>query len=194
MIHNILKDKKVLLASASPRRKLIFDLLGIRALVFPTHVDEPISREAPYVQACKHAINKVAAIASKIDEDTIIIGADTVVSLDGMILGKPGSMDQAKEFLTLLSGKTHSVYTGICIKHQQVTLSGYAKSRVTFIDLSEQEINDYLTTKEPFDKSGAYGVQGYGSQFITRINGCYFNVMGFPVNLFYNLLKELFHI
>ncbi|MBM4404421.1 MAG: septum formation protein Maf [Candidatus Cloacimonetes bacterium] len=192
MIHNILKDKKVLLASASPRRRLIFDLLGIKALVIPTHIDEPTTLELPYIQAIKHAKNKVMAISGKIDEDAVIIGADTVVYLNGMILGKPRSREDATDYLRILSGKTHSVYTGLCVKHCQVIQCDYARSRVTFGELSEQDIEEYIITREPFDKAGAYGVQGFGSQFITRINGCYFNVMGFPVNLFYQLLKGMF--
>ncbi len=193
MIHNILKYKKVLLASASPRRRMIFDLLGVKCLVIPTNIAEPITNEAPYIQAVRHARNKVMAVTSQIGEDIVIVGADTVVYLDDRILGKPQSKDEAKDFLYRLSGKTHSVYTGLCIKYCQKVVTGYNKSRVAFIDLTEREISDYLATHEPFDKAGAYGVQGYGSQFISRINGCYFNVMGFPVNLFYNLLKGLFN-
>ena len=172
---------------------MIFDLLGIKALIIPTNIDEPVSNEAPYTQAIKHARNKVLAISSKFDEDAIIIGADTVVWMDNIILGKPSTHYEATEYLKRLSGRTHRVYTGLCVRHQQILLTDYAKSYVTFIDLSDQDITEYMETREPFDKAGAYGVQGYGSQFISKINGCYFNVMGFPVNLFYNMLIRIFN-
>jgi len=192
MIHNILNDKKVLLASASPRRRMIFDLLGIKALIIPTNIAEPISDEAPYTQAMKHAKNKVLSISSKIDEDAVIIGADTVVWMDDTIFGKPSTDHEAIEYLKRLSGRTHRVYTGLCIKHRQMLMTDYARSYVSFIELSDQDIAHYIATREPFDKAGAYGVQGYGSQFISKINGCYFNVMGLPVNLFYRMLIKMF--
>jgi len=107
------------------------------------------------------------------------------------IFEKPKCKEKAVNFLELLSGETHSVYTGISIVYKNFILQDFEKTRVTFKILTKNEIEEYIATSEPFDKAGAYGIQGYGSQFIEKINGCYFNVMGFPVNNFYNLLKQI---
>lgn len=194
MIHNILQGKKVILASASPRRKLIFELLGISALCLPADIAEPIGTEKPYVQAKKHALNKAKTVAKLVDLSSLIVASDTIVALDKRILGKPEDVYQAREYLMALSGKTHYVYTAICLCHQNRYLCEYERSKVTFATLSEKEIEEYLNTHEPFDKAGAYGIQGYGSQFIQNISGCYFNIMGFPVRLFYNMLKEIYGV
>lgn len=191
MIHSRLKDIKIVLASASPRRKLLFEMLGLKPLVLPAHVAEPISGERPYRQAMKHAKNKAEAILPLVDYQSLVVAADTIVVLDNVILGKPANKDEAAEFLSLLSGKTHAVYTGICLAHQGEMCLAYERSKVEFCTLTDAEIRDYINTTEPMDKAGAYGIQGYGAQFIKRISGCYFNVMGFPINLFYRSLIEI---
>jgi septum formation protein len=192
MIHILLKDKKVVLASNSPRRKLLLEMLGLHPLVIPANVHEPVTDDPPYRQAMNHARNKALAIAGRMDADCVVVAADTIVVLDRQILGKPRGRAQAREYLNLLSGRIHKVYTGICVSHKGAQLCAYERSSVRFAPLSEAEIEEYVSGKEPMDKAGAYGIQGFGSQFVTEVRGCYFNVMGFPINLFYNLLKQMF--
>ncbi|HOH46377.1 MAG TPA: Maf family protein [Candidatus Cloacimonadota bacterium] len=188
MIHNILNNDKLVLASESPRRKLLLESLGLKPLIVPANIAEPLSKERAHKQAVRHARNKAIAVRSYVDGAATIVAADTLVVLDELILGKPASAEEAASYLRLLSGRIHNVYTGLCVIRHGELRTAYERSKVRFKDLSEQEIADYLKTGEPFDKAGAYGIQGYGAQFIRDIQGCYFNVMGFPINLFYNIL------
>ena len=191
MIHILLKDKKVILASASPRRKEIFEMIGIKALQMPAHIDEETFCNNPRKLVTTHAENKALAIRKIVDNDYLIVGSDTIVYQNSDILEKPESKFQAAEFLTRLSGTYHYVYTGVAISYKNQIYSGYEKTKVTFRNLSAVEIEEYINTKEPMDKAGAYGIQGLGSQFVKKISGCYFNVMGFPVYRFYKLLEEI---
>jgi septum formation protein len=191
MIHKLLHGKKLVLASASPRRNELFKLLGLKPLIIPSLVMEPITNDPPYLQVMKHAENKALSISRNMDSHSVVIGADTLVVIDSKVLGKPESKEQAAEFLRLLSGKSHYVYTGITVVYKAHCYKSYARSRVQFCVLTEDDIQQYLDTGEPMDKAGAYGIQGYGAQFITKIHGCYFNVMGFPINLFYQLLNDI---
>ena len=193
MIHNILKDKKVVLASESPRRKILLEMLGLKPLVIPARIDEPLTDLLAYKQAMLHARAKTEAVSKFIDDDALVIGSDTIVCVDHQNLGKPSGKEQAAAYLRMLSGRSHSVYTGVSLRYHNRVLTDYERSTVTFNPLSEAEIAAYIQTKEPFDKAGAYGIQGFGAQFIHKIQGCYFNVMGFPVNLFYKMLGELIH-
>lgn len=192
MIHKLLKDRKIVLASASPRRETLLKMLGLTPLIIPAWVDETLNHDKPYAQAMRHAQNKARTIAGRMDAETLVIGADTIVVLDGDILGKPEDPRQAAEYLGRLSSHTHKVYTGLCLCWRKSCETSYERSLVEFATLSENEIQAYLETKEPFDKAGAYGIQGYGSQFIRRIRGCYFNVMGFPIHLFYRMIETMF--
>ncbi len=191
MIHNILKNKKVILASASPRRRSIFQQIGINALQMPANIPEIHTTKNPRILVQNLAKSKAVNIAEQVDEDCVIIAADTIVYFEKEILEKPLSERQAVEYLTRLSGKSHYVYTGIAIWYKNQLISDYTKSCVTFSEISENDIKEYLKTKEPMDKAGAYGIQGFGSQFVSKISGCYFNVMGFPVSLFYEMLKKI---
>lgn len=191
MIHNLLKDKQVILASASPRRKEIFKLIGVKALQMPSHIDEDIVYDNPIKLVKFHAENKAKEIRKKVDNNYLIVAADTIVYQNNEVLFKPRNIHQAADFLTQLSGASHYVYTGVVIAYKNNLISDYEKTQVEFNPLSAREIEEYIKTKEPLDKAGAYGIQGYGSQFIKRISGCYFNVMGFPVTLFYNMLKRV---
>jgi septum formation protein len=191
MLLELLKDRKLVLASASPRRRDIFNMLGLSPLVIHSDIHEPIDARPPRYIVQSHAVLKAESVSSRFDENTVIVAADTLVCIDGQVLGKPESERQAFQYLTLLSGKQHSVYTGVCILYQNKRLIKYAKSLVRFKELSMEEISTYLLTKEPLDKAGAYGIQGYGSQFIIDIKGCYFNIMGFPVHLFYTMIQEI---
>jgi septum formation protein len=191
MIHTILKNKKVVLASASPRRKQIFDFFGVKALQYPANIDEPLLELPPYKLVQELALMKASHVASRVDSGCLIIGADTIVYHEKEVLNKPQSMEEAIDFLTRLSGDTHIVYTGIAVKYGAHQLTRYAKSNVQFKTLDIVEIEEYIKTGEPMDKAGAYGIQGFGSQFIEKISGCYFNVMGFPISTFYDMLKEM---
>ena len=167
-------------------------MMGVQALVVPSCAEEPDTGEAPRVQALRHARSKAMAVAAKVDPHCLVVGADTVVVLDQHLLGKPDSPERARQYLRLLSGRSHQVYTGICLVYQGRKLQAWEKSSVSFKALSEEEIQRYVETQEPMDKAGAYGIQGFGAQFITGIKGCYFNVMGFPIHRFYQLCQELF--
>jgi septum formation protein len=191
MLHELLRQHKLVLASASPRRKEVFDMLGLNALIVPAKVDEPIDHRPPWVLVKAHSSAKAAEVAKYFDCHTVIVGADTLVFVNKTVLGKPADPEEAAQYLNLLSGKEHTVYSGVTVLWQNRQVTGYAKSLVTFQSLSEADITAYIRTKEPLDKAGAYGIQGFGSQFISKINGCYFNVMGFPVNLFYRLINDL---
>ncbi len=192
MIHTLLKGKKVILASASPRRKELFKLVGIKAIQMPAHIDESINFKTPRKLVISHAVQKAETIEKKVDRDCLIIAADTIVYLHKQIYGKPENTDQMRDFLIKLAGNFHDVYTGIAVAYKNRIISDFEKTRVEFNSLTLSEIEEYIKTGEPSDKAGAYGIQGYGSQFIKKISGCYFNVMGFPISLFYKMLKEIF--
>ena len=191
MIHELLHYKKVILASLSPRRKERFSLLGISFTAIPAELEETINNEAPQTQAMQNALRKAQIVKDKVNKDALVVSADTLVALDNHILGKPANAEEAGKYLRLLSGRSHSVYTGICIYYNDLAEINYEQTFVTFAELSEAEINSYIATGEPLDKAGAYGIQGFGAQFITKVEGCYFNVMGFPIRLFYNMLKTI---
>ena len=191
MIHDLLRGKKIVLASASPRRVEIFKLVGIKAIQMPAHLEEETIYDNPIKLVKYHAKNKAMAIKKQFENDHIIIGADTIVYHDNKILEKPVDIYQAADFLSRLSNSSHYVYTGVAIAYRNQVITDYEKTRVQFECLSASEIEEYIKTKEPMDKAGAYGIQGYGSQFIKKISGCYFNVMGFPVSCFYKLLREI---
>ncbi len=190
MIHEILDKYTVVLASASPRRKEIFGLLGIKAQVFAADIAEPLTNDAPEAQAILHARNKALFSAHKLGRESLIVAADTVVAIHDQVLGKPADLGEARLYLSKLSGHYHHVYTGICICHKGKLLTGYECTKVKFASLSPCEIEAYLATGEPMDKAGAYGIQGYGAQFISKVEGCYFNVMGFPIRKFYTMLQD----
>jgi septum formation protein len=191
MVHELLKDRKLVLASASPRRREIFRMLNLNPLIIPSDIYEPLDTRPPWQIVLNHAKHKAKSVEHLYDENTIIVAADTLVYIDKQVLGKPENITVADKYLSMLSGKQHAVYTGVCILYNNRHLVKYEKSLVNFSLLSRNDIVAYIKTKEPFDKAGAYGIQGYGSQFIKGIKGCYFNVMGFPVHLFYTMLTEI---
>jgi len=190
MIDKIIKNHRLVLASSSPRRQELFKMLGLSFLVRISDVDEPILECSPESQAMTNAKNKALAVRDD-DPSEIIVAADTLVVLDGKLLGKPKNKDEAFAFLSALQGKKHHVITGICIVKGDAVRTSHEISSVYFAEMDESEIRDYIATNEPMDKAGAYGIQGFGSQFVKRIEGCYFNVMGFPIHLFYKTLKSM---
>jgi septum formation protein len=179
---------KLILASASPRRAEILRNAGFAFEVQPAHVDETPLQDEPaeaYVQ--RMATTKARAAAKSLRtnaERAVVIGADTVVVADGHILGKPADADDARRMLRLLSGREHDVLTGLSLLTlpEGVETRHVESTRVSFLPLSDEDIEDYVLTGEPFDKAGAYGIQGIGGRFISRIEGCYFNVMGLPIS------------
>lgn len=191
-------ELKLILASASPRRAEILRNAGFDFDVVPAHADEsPRTSEAVTDYVRRLAEEKARLVGRRLSDklaqgSSVIIGADTVVVIDSEILGKPSSEANAREMLRRLSGRAHDVYTGLAVLQGNGTAhTAVEKTRVTFAALSEREIEDSIATGEPFDKAGAYAIQGKGGKFISRIEGCYFNVMGLPLARLYAMLRDL---
>ncbi len=187
---------KIILASASPRRKEILGSIckNFEIRVEPT--DERLDGEIhPYDGVGILARRKGLAVYEKMaDEEranSVIISSDTLVELDGEALGKPASASEAHEMLSSLSGKRHNVHTGIAVRHGERTVSGTATTGVYFRELSDAEINEYIATGEVYDKAGSYAIQGGAGKFVERIEGDFDTVVGFSVKLLYRLLSEL---
>ena len=188
------------LASASPRRKELLEKMGLQFSIVVSEADEStVSRDIPvnlYVQEL--ALLKASATAKMLlrNKKALIIAADTIVTLDGEILGKPDGEDGAKKMLSSLSGRTHEVYTGYCIMRisDGKTVCNSVKTEVKFKTLTEQKIRSYIESGEPMDKAGTYGIQGLGSMLIEKINGDYFNVVGLPVSALADTLEEEFEL
>lgn len=176
---------KIILASASPRRREILRQAGIKFVCVPSHIPEhpPIRGEAPSDYAIRLATEKAQSIVSKAIENTLILAADTIVCVDGEVLGKPRSSREARRMLELLSGRTHHVVTGmaICDGKTQRTQCWSESTRVRFVRMHREEIQAYIRSGEPFDKAGAYAIQGKAGKFVERIDGCFYNVMGLPI-------------
>ena len=183
---------QLLLASSSTRRRELMKNAGFEFEVCPSKVQE-VRRpgEIPEDYVRRAAREKALAVAGSRGTGTLVLGADTVVDCDGQILGKPVSPDDAARMLRLLSGRAHRVITGVCLVQAPALVEAldYETTFVTFRQLDEEEIRAYVRSREPFDKAGAYGIQGLASRFVTRISGCYFNVVGLPVPLVYEVLK-----
>ncbi|KIL75485.1 Maf family protein [Bacillus badius] len=182
---------RLILASGSPRRKELLEQIGLAFTVKVSHADETIPFGMSPEQAVMHLASVKAAAVAADEQDDFVIGADTIVLLDGEILGKPKSRQEAKEMLQRLSGRTHAVCTGVSIRYGADECVFYEKTYVTFWELAEEEINSYLDTGEPFDKAGAYGIQGAGAIFVKKIDGDYFAVVGLPLASLYRQLKRL---
>lgn len=182
----------LILASASPRRKEIMSLAGYSFTVINPNVDEYIPEGLTASQTAEHLSRIKAKAAIKLtDKKDTVICADTIVVLDEKVLGKPKDRDDAFYMLKTLSGKTHTVITGVTVVNNSDFTTFSEKTLVTFYDLSDYEINSYIDTDEPFDKAGAYGIQGFGSVLVKGINGDYFNVMGLPIAKLSRVLKAL---
>lgn len=179
----------IVLASQSPRRKEIMEQVGLRFLVHPTDVDEMMDESLPIPQAIERlALAKAEHVATLYPND-IVIGADTLVCLDKQVLGKPQNAKNAKEMLQRLSGQTHQVITGVAICADGKKECFHSVSDVTFYSLSDREITAYIDSKEPFDKAGAYGIQGKGAVFVAKIVGDYYNIVGLPIAKLMQRLK-----
>ncbi len=174
---------KIVLASKSPRRREIMEMLGFRDfLIIPSEEPEIVPPGlTPEETVCELAGRKAAEAASRVEGAALIIAADTIVCLDGRVIGKPESEEDARAMLRSLSGRSHIVYTGISIACGSRLASQAESTEVSFREMSDREISDYIATGEPMDKAGAYGAQGLGALFIREIKGDFFNVMGLPV-------------
>lgn len=176
--------KRIILASASPRRKELLSQIGLKFEIMPSDADETFDNTVSIEENIKRiAYDKAFYVKPDLDEHCVVIGADTVVSIDNEVLGKPCDKNDAAEMLKKLSGNTHIVYTGYAIirMSDNKTAVGYEKTYVTFRNLTEDEIEAYISSGEPMDKAGSYGVQGIGAVFVTKINGDYNNVVGLPL-------------
>jgi septum formation protein len=185
-------SKKLILASASPRRKHLLLQLGLDFTVDPSGSEESIRVDLPpNLIAVTLAENKAKDVARR-HKDGLILGADTIVVIDGLILGKPRDKGQAVEMLSRLSGRWHSVYTGIALIDAKTgrQIKDYEESKVKFKNLSQREIENYINTGESLDKAGAYGIQGKGSLLVEKIEGCYYNIVGLPLFKLNTLLEE----
>jgi nucleoside triphosphate pyrophosphatase len=183
MCSEITRQPELILASASPRRQELLGKIGLEFEVVPADIDEEaLHKGVPEEDAPRAAMAKARAVAGLFSEG-LVLGADTMVVLDGVIFGKPADREQARQFLNTLSGRTHTVYTGVALVEisSGIEESVLETTPVTFRELSEEEIESYLNTADPYDKAGAYGIQSGGRRFIQKLDGDFFNVMGLPV-------------
>ena len=183
------KDVRVVLASQSPRRRDLLTLVGIPHDVRPANIDESyLAGETPRRHAERLARTKAEAIGAG---DAVTIGSDTIVVLDGDVLGKPRDEADAARMLRRLSGRSHVVITAVAVRWRGRTVAAAEEVDVTFRSLSEDDVHAYIATREPMDKAGAYGIQGYGATIVERVDGDYFAVMGLPLHRLTRLLGDL---
>jgi septum formation protein len=185
-------NRPIILASSSPRRQYLMKEAGFTFTVEKPEVEETFPSALPVDQVAKYlAAKKAEYFRTRINHDEIIVTADTVVVLDGQIMNKPEDKDEAFKMLSLLSGKTHLVITGVCIISKEKEEAFDDTTEVTFVSLTKQEIEFYIDQYKPYDKAGAYGAQDWiGMVAIEKIKGSYFNVMGLPVHKVYQHLKN----
>jgi septum formation protein len=185
------RTPRVILASASPRRRELLSLVGIAHEIVPADIDESYLRgETPSAHAERLAREKAAVVAAAAP-DAVTIGADTIVVVDGDVLGKPRDADHAAQMLRRLSGRSHRVVTAVAAVWRGAAASTVEDVGVTFRPLSEPDIAAYIATGEPMDKAGAYGIQGFGATIVERVDGDYFAVMGLALNRLVRLLERL---
>ncbi len=182
--------KKIVLASASPRRRELLTTAGIEFEVLVSDADETIPEGTLPVDAAMLTAEKKALAVAEKCSDAVVIGADTIVVLDGKILGKPTDEEDARAMLRFLSGREHEVVTGVCLTDGEIIKKFAQVSKVRFYELTDEEITAYVATKEPMDKAGAYGIQGKGCVLVEGIEGDYFNIVGLPVAATVRALAE----
>ena len=183
-------NRKFILASGSPRRKELLALIVPEYEVFPADIDETLPEGLAAEESAEFlALQKAAHVSEKFP-GSIVIGCDTVVISEGEVLGKPADISDAERMLKKLSGKIHTVITGVCISCGEHREHFSCKTAVEFYPLSESEIADYISTGEPMDKAGGYGIQGKGSVLVKAVNGDFFNVVGLPVSMLKRRLDD----
>lgn len=171
--------QKIILASASPRRKELLRQIGLDFAIAVAEIDEQrMPNETPAALVKRLAAEKASAI---FEPGNIVIAADTIVAIDTEVLGKPVDAVDAKKMLRMLSGRSHFVYSGFCVRDEKKAVSDVVATEVVFRDLSDEEIDAYVASGEPLDKAGAYGIQGGAAKFISEIHGDYYNVVGLPL-------------
>jgi septum formation protein len=181
----------VILASQSPRRRELLTLVGIAHTVRPADVDESyFAGEQPRAH-CERLAREKAAVVARGAPDALVIGSDTIVVVDGDVLGKPRDGAHAAEMLARLSGRSHVVMTALAVQWRGVEVSAVEEVGVTFHSLTPKDIRAYIATGEPMDKAGAYGIQGYGATIVQHVDGDYFAVMGLPLQRLVRLMAEL---
>lgn len=187
--------RKIILASASPRRRELLEQGGIPFTVIPSQAEEKITKTQPGLAVEELSYLKCSDIYEKSLGDVLVIGADTVVASEGKILGKPSSQKDAVKMLQSLQGREHEVYTGVTIMaregNENRKKTFHEKTKVVFYPMSDEEIRSYVNTGEPMDKAGAYGIQGKSAVFIKEISGDYNNVVGLPLARLYQELKNM---
>jgi len=179
--------QKLTLASASPRRR---ELLTLARIPFEVQLVDVIEQWMPG-ETGREYVQRLAREKARAARGDLVLGADTTVELDGQLLEKPASLEEARRMLQHLSGRWHEVHTGICLRHGAFEVVDAATTRVKFVDLSEADCRWYAATGEPMGKAGAYAIQGLAARFVERIEGCYFNVVGLPVSLLWKHLRPL---
>ncbi|MBS5725551.1 MAG: septum formation inhibitor Maf [Clostridiales bacterium] len=185
-------EKKLILASASPRRREILAMAGYRFDILSPDVDENISGLPPAELVQELSRRKAAAAAALTDPANVILAADTVVSLDGEILGKPTDSEDAAAMLARLSGRTHAVYTGITLRDSKNSVTQMVAAQVTMRDIAKEEIDAYVATGSPLDKAGAYGIQEAAGMFVREIQGDFYCIMGLPLCPVSVILRDTF--
>lgn len=185
---------RVILASKSPRRKEILENLGIKFEVIVADADERCDIADPCERVSALAAIKGRAVKEQVGNDCLIIASDTLVFAEGEFLGKPRDRSDARRMIEMLSGKAHSVVSGLYLSMGDKEYFGAGETKVIFDEMTDGEIEDYISSPEPYDKAGGYAVQGLASLYVSGIEGDYFNVVGLPVNLLYKALKQEFGI
>jgi septum formation protein len=183
--------KNIILASQSPRRKELLEKCGVEFTCIPADIDESLEKDISLTKAVKELSYLKAKTILEKHPDSIVIGSDTIVALQGVVLGKPKTKEKAFEMLKRLQGNTHEVITGIVIISNQRKFKDVSVSKVTFTSMSDEEINEYIETGECFDKAGGYGIQGFGGRYISHIEGDFYSIMGLPLNIVYKELKNI---
>ena len=184
---------QLILASTSSRRQEILKKANIPFVILPPDMnEEAYDKSDPKSMVCELAKNKALSVLNKVNDDDIVLGVDTIVYIDNVVLGKPADRADAKKMMQMLSGRKHSVISGVCLIGKNGFIKNFhVETEVVFNKLDENEIEDYINTDEPYDKAGGYAIQGLASKFIAGINGCYYNVMGLPLSEIYSVIKNI---
>ncbi|MCR5666871.1 MAG: Maf family protein [Eubacterium sp.] len=184
---------RVILASGSPRRKELLSEIGVEFEVIKAAGEEKTSAALPEEIVKELAMHKAAEVCEKVaDDEALIIAADTIVSMEGKVLGKPANQEKAREMMSMLSGKVHQVYTGVACFYHEKQMVFAEKTDVALYEMTKEEIEAYIKTKLPYDKAGGYGIQEmFGMKYVKEISGDYYNVVGLPIARLYQQLKEL---
>lgn len=182
--------EKIILASASPRRRELLTTVGCEFEIVVSDADETLEEGITPADAVETLARRKCAAVSTLKPDRVVLAADTLVAIDGNVLGKPAAPDEAKAMLRSLSGREHTVYTGVAVRRGDKEVFSHEETHVKFRELSDEEIDRYVATGEPMDKAGAYGIQERGALLVEGIRGDYPNVVGLPLVLSARLLSE----